>query len=272
MTVTSATSPTGELEYDQRSGMWFRPGTYDRHIIGEVHGYVKVVPPRSDDVLLDIGANIGAVSSAWLTAGATVVAFEPEPDNFRLLTRNLARFDRARGIPVEAAVGGFDTPSERPLWMTTGTNYGIHSTVRRRGRVEQMVRCVPLDGMWAAYAPTVVKIDIEGGEYELIPALATLPATVRAVMIELHLTRANWRTEMAQKLVKTIEDQGLTPVRAPRIGQKNWTTLGAWVRPEEGSNDGRAPGGTRLPRLTEPDRSSVDDVRNAERAAKAPWE
>ena len=41
--------------------------------------------------MLDLGANIGAVSSAFLARGvAHVVAVEPEPRNFELLLRNTA--------------------------------------------------------------------------------------------------------------------------------------------------------------------------------------
>lgn len=205
------------------------------HVIGERYSYIRAVPPRPDDVLLDVGANIGSVAAAWLAAGASVVCLEPEPANYRLLCRNLAAYDPARATLLQAAAGGPGSPPVRQLWTTTGTNKGIHSTVQRRGRVPVQVANLQLAGMWDAYEPTVVKIDIEGGEYELLPSLQTLPARVRAIMIELHLTRGDWRATEASKVISAIEAQGFeTTDRAPVVGPKNWTTLGAWTRKEQG--------------------------------------
>lgn len=219
-----------EVVTDRRTGLRYRADTYDLHVIGERRSYTRAVPPRPDDVLLDVGANIGSVSLAWLQAGASVVAFEPEPENYRLLTTNLTAYDLSRAVALEAAVGGPGSSEERLLWTTRGSNLGIHSTVQRRGRVPVPVRCYPLAGMWAAYRPTVLKIDIEGGEYELLPDLVAIPDHVRAVIIELHLTKGEWRFKLAPQVVRAMAHQGFMVVREPVIGLKNWTTLGAWTR------------------------------------------
>jgi FkbM family methyltransferase len=223
------TTPT--LSRHPRTGLWYREGTYDKQVIGETTGYTRLIPPRADDVLLDVGANLGSVSAAWLRAGASVVALEPEPANFDLLARNLAGFDAARASIFRLAVGGRGCPDTRTLYTTTGTNLGIHTTVPRRGRDQLEVRCVPLTGLLAGMRPTVVKIDIEGGEYELLSSLVPLPAHVRAVLVELHLTRGDWRHVLAPAFAEVMNAQGLDVVRAPIIGPKNWTTLAAWTRP-----------------------------------------
>jgi hypothetical protein len=67
-------------------GIWIRPRTYDRQIVKESRSYLRLAPD-ANDVLLDIGANIGAASWRFLNAGVRqVIAVEPEPVNFSILT------------------------------------------------------------------------------------------------------------------------------------------------------------------------------------------
>jgi hypothetical protein len=70
------------------SGLWTRPGTLDRAIVRDSEQYLGL-DPGPKDVLLDVGANIGAVASLFLARGVRhVVAVEPEPQNFELLLLN----------------------------------------------------------------------------------------------------------------------------------------------------------------------------------------
>lgn len=60
-----------------------------------VEAIFRLVEP--DDIFIDIGANIGYMSSAALAAGAKkILSFEPHPELFQQLERNIALWPEAR--------------------------------------------------------------------------------------------------------------------------------------------------------------------------------
>lgn len=220
MTVT-----TEDLTLHKRSGLLRREGTLDDYVIGERRQYLRL-EPGSDDILLDVGANIGAVSALFLAQGVRgVIAVEPDPDNAEICRRNLAAWPD-RGVVVEAAATA--TGAETDLYLNAGKNKGLHSTVSRRGREKIRVQSYTLEYLLEFYKPTLLKVDIEGGEYALASTLTGLPAHVRGVAIELHLMRAGWKTA-AQLIAEKFPTQGFTAKREPKFG-KNWTTMGIWTR------------------------------------------
>lgn len=74
----------------------FRPGTLDRAIFNGVVALNEYQLPEQfspADIVLDIGAHIGAFAYAALTRGCQhVYAVEPDPTNFALATRHLQPF------------------------------------------------------------------------------------------------------------------------------------------------------------------------------------
>lgn len=209
------------------NGIWIRPRTFDRQIVRESRQYIRLAP-TADDVLLDIGANIGAVSSRFLAAGVSkVVAVEPEPDNFAMLMRNLSYYAN-RIVALQTAVAAED--GARQLWLNAGRNKGMHSLVRQPKRRSILVPTVTLRFLIETYNPSLIKLDIEGGEYELAETLRALPARVRGIALELHLGRGSWRSVAAPSLIRDLGDQGFLADKAPRLGCGNPCTLGIWLR------------------------------------------
>jgi FkbM family methyltransferase len=111
-------------------------------------------------VVVDVGANIGAVT-VWAAAhGARVIAVEPQPDNLRLLRQNIAD-NKVDATVYERAVG-----TERGE-VFISDRHG-NSKVGTDGTSVQMVR---LEDVFTDHGITecaVLKIDIEGSEYPLI--------------------------------------------------------------------------------------------------------
>jgi FkbM family methyltransferase len=207
--------------------IWVRPRTYDKQIVRESRQYLKL-EPDARDVLLDVGANIGAVSLRFLRAGVQlVVAVEPEPANCAILRHNL---DSATGCAVILQAAVTSTVGDCQLWINSGRNKGMHSVVPQRGRRAIVVRTRTLQELTAEYRPTLIKMDIEGGEYDLVAALGALPAEVRGIALEIHLTREHWRSRDAPLIVQQLAAQGFAPVRAPRLVGRHPCTLGIWLR------------------------------------------
>ena len=147
-----------------------------------------------DDVFWDVGGNIGThtcLAASMLPAGM-VVSFEPHPDNATVLATNVNHngFDHVSIHHVAlGAVEGHET-----LTITgKGSGYGTHSLVGSDGvgTIEVPVKRgddLIADGL---PAPTVLKIDVQGFERDVLAGLteALLAPTCRVVLVEVHPPR-----------------------------------------------------------------------------------
>jgi FkbM family methyltransferase len=141
---------------------------------------------RPGDLFIDVGANAG--SYTVLAAGETgcrAAAFEPAPDAYECLLRNI-RLNRledrvtARRLCVGAEAGR--------VRISTGEDCTNHvaTAAEPGGAVE--VAVARLDALVAIDAPTLIKIDVEGYESAVIEgaAAALRRADVLGVIMELN--------------------------------------------------------------------------------------
>jgi len=183
----------------------------DRAIVQEMRFYVPL--RLTGAYVLDIGAHIGAfVQMAVCRGAASIVAIEPDAQNFRLLQANSGRGGTS---PIKllhgAVVPGDYQEGHVDLWIARSA-WG-HSTVKIRGRGKaQRVPAFHLAGLLRNV--TVLKCDIEGAEYDLMDELMALPSSVQQVAIETHYGRQAWR-EGAQTLVTGLRAQGFRAVTPP---------------------------------------------------------
>jgi FkbM family methyltransferase len=141
--------------------------------------------------MIDIGANIGhyaMVAARAVGAAGTVVAFEPEPENYAALAANLKLNDLERATAENLALGA--VPGELTLYRDDA-NRGGHSlaqaNVQRAGEGAR-VRVTTLD----AYAAKLVgrrvgfiKIDVQGAEAQVIAGAAGVLARDKpAILME----------------------------------------------------------------------------------------
>jgi FkbM family methyltransferase len=182
--------------------IWYRPGTSDTELIYKIllkrgHKAEYAVDPSVRAALgevrtvLDVGANIG-VSTVYLAAlfpRASVFAFEPVPENFSMLERNTRHLGSVRAIPV--ALGEKDVSIDM-LHSEVASNLGGYSrygtgsdagrllSVPMRGALRQ---CRELGVTFA----DVIKIDVEGSEWEVLTDLGTdFLSKTKFVIGELH--------------------------------------------------------------------------------------
>jgi len=129
------------------------------------------------DWALDIGANVGHYTKRMaelVGAAGRIVAFEPVPDTFALLTANLRLLTMANVSLVNAAASdrtaivGVDIPK-----FSEGlTNYyQAHLTT---GPAQFAVLTLPVDSLALPNTVKVVKIDVEGHELPVLRGMRTL--------------------------------------------------------------------------------------------------
>lgn len=152
--------------------------------------------------VLDIGANVGAFS-VWAKRRwpeATIIAFEPHPDNYELLLANCAHLGDAFGSQ-RMAVADRTQLTEYPR-LRLGRNNCGECSLHDLG--EQLEDSVPVEiaDPEMLRACDVLKIDTEGCELEILQLYHHLPV-VRAVLLEWHRRKDRW------SIGKLLSDAGL---------------------------------------------------------------
>lgn len=138
-------------------------------------------------VFLDLGANVGFVSQAALQQFDSVVAVEAHPDTYAQLSQRLAD---SFAITMNRAV---TAESGETMWVSTPEN-SIGATARKQKRLNRQgyykeVQSISLQSLINRYCPRVIKMDIEGSEYECISS-ATFPSSVEWIQVEWHGVRS----------------------------------------------------------------------------------
>lgn len=181
-----------------RSGFVLHHGPDDspvallHEIFGERH-YTRHVGGRLEGVLIDLGANIGAVTVEWArrSRNLRVHAYEPNPSTNGVLRRNVEANGLAACVTVhDEAVGR--AAGELRLWTNINsmavTGYGESPPMP--GAVRASVPLIDLNEVVrrAGGGPVaLLKMDIEGAEADALEGAtpATL-ARIRRVVVEYH--------------------------------------------------------------------------------------
>jgi len=144
---------------------------------------------RPDDILYDIGANIGLLA-LHAARECQTVAFEPDPAFFARLQRNLQLNPSIYVDLLPVAIS--DTDGTATLF-TDGVEGNSPSLVHQRGEKDAVeVRVETLDALVARGAlptPTVLKLDTEGAEVLALRGAKRLlrgPTAPRALFLEVH--------------------------------------------------------------------------------------
>ena len=153
-------------------GRYLMRGTYSPDITGLI---LKTFEGKNGGTFVDIGANIGLITVPVARAGIDCISFEPDPENFEFLKRNveaagvaakvtlynLAIYDREAQLSFEKSDWNFGDHRIRNVDQPAE---GIFGEQHRRVIA---VDATTLDGKLAVGSlkkPIVIKIDTEGAE------------------------------------------------------------------------------------------------------------
>ena len=170
--------------------------------------------------------NIGSFAVWALAKGAKMIyGFEPVADNFALAEHNIkTNGKQAQARVFNLAVTGTDE-KKRPFSINLKKNKGAHSLVAKRGRKTVAVNCININEIISKYKPTIIKMDIEGGEYECLPAVKSW-AGVRELILEFHHAHLN----DIDTHIKYIEILRLLKSQFPYVHYRDPSIIGgAWT-------------------------------------------
>jgi len=176
------------------SQVFYRAGSGDASIINDVllrtRGEYWVPQEVNPEVILDIGANIGTATLyfAHRFPDAKIYAFEPVPDNFALLERNVKGLANVTALPI--ALGSQD--GELEISLAYDQNFGSFSFFSAPSLATQKIpvqirAVVPYFAELGIDRADLIKIDTEGAEYDILTAMPVeILGAARWIIGELH--------------------------------------------------------------------------------------
>jgi FkbM family methyltransferase len=166
----------------------YRLGAHEPHITRYLIDHIHLGP---EDIALDVGANLGwysVILNRLSEPGARIFAFEPDPENYRLLTKNLELNHATRVTPLNIALG--DKPGLAQLHRYKAANSGRHSLLT--GNTAGSTVQVPVDTLRSFWDQQdlgtrrirFLKIDVEGFEYYALRGAEDLLGRCDCVQLE----------------------------------------------------------------------------------------
>lgn len=181
---------------------WVRKNSSDIFVLKEVY-VKKVYGEKLHGVVLDIGANIGAFSVYAGDTANRVYAFEPESSNYAQLVKNIQLNKKSEKIiPLKVAVGR----ESKDIYIYKGRfNKGASSAMYKitdEREVAKMRGLTNLMDELGIHKVDLLKIDIEGGEYDLLYGLPKEKfEKIDKIILEYHYVDGESRVDLNNYLV-----------------------------------------------------------------------
>ncbi len=179
-----------------------------REIFNHQIYYFETDEPKP--IIIDGGAHVGLATLyfKWLYPQSQIIAFEPNPQLFQLLEKNVGQNDLQDVTLVNKALGKHEDQAKFYIdetnwqWYSTGSMYKGAWTGEQKTK-EITVLTTRLDS-YLKDLPRVdlLKLDIEGKEMQVILSLKDQLSKVRNLIFEFHPTRDQRLSELLSFLQK----------------------------------------------------------------------
>lgn len=162
--------------------------------------YTRFHKPSAGEVVWDVGANAGATTyhfSKAVGSGGRVIAWEPDPFNFSYLLKNISLHSLTNVIAVNKALSGTTGTALFDMDGSTGAGISDHLVYSQKAN-RSVVETISLQDACIQYGvPEFVKLDIEGGEVDVIRGALPFLKANRTIelSIETHRMRDESSTE-----------------------------------------------------------------------------
>ena len=147
-----------------------------------------------NSLVLDLGSNRGDFSKWALDQGATVIAFEPDKDAYLQLVKRLNKFENF--FPLNSAVSNKTGLSKFYFHKDKKIDpigFSISSSlVEEKANIDNSffnpVLCIDLEVIIKELSIKLLKIDIEGAESLIWPAVKQNYQNIEYLLLEIHRT------------------------------------------------------------------------------------
>lgn len=144
---------------------------------------------HNPSVIVDAGANIGtsAIYFANTYPNARIWAIEPEQENYDILLRNTRKYKNI--IPIKAALWSEKCSRTLKDRYTGPWGYTVSETDNKNESTGQQVECLTISSLVDDYdlrCIDILKMDIEGGEKQVLESAEEWIDKVNIITAELH--------------------------------------------------------------------------------------
>lgn len=174
-------------------------------------------------LFLDLGANIAEVSISASPQFEKVVGVEAHPHTFGRAKKRVEEANAKNVTLLNRAVAS--TTGEKMFVSTPENTTG--ATARREKRLlnpaegyYEEITSIGINELLSEYKPRVVKIDIEGAEYEVLDA-AQFPDCVEWLTVEFHGVRSESGAKRLQNCLDKLSAAGFEKVLPKEISCTN---------------------------------------------------
>lgn len=137
---------------------------------------------RPGDFCIDVGAHVGFFTCLMAEQGANVLAIEPNPHLFKLLTHNTKKY-RFGVKRLEGAAGDYD--GEVRFYMPSTFDDGWGSlAIADSDNGTIPVQEYRLEHLIGKRKPRLIKIDVEGYEWQVLKGLGETDLSVEYILVE----------------------------------------------------------------------------------------
>lgn len=170
--------------------------------------------PKHEDVVVDVGAHMGFFAVKTAKHVRKVVAFEPDPESFRFLIFNAKNNNLSNVVAYNYALGETDGF----MFLERGEVHGRSKITSDNVGIKVKVRALDSVIKELGISPTVIKIDTEGYELEVLKgARYTLVHSGPTLVIASYHYRDE--TKKVAKLLKELNFTVFT-YRVPLVLQR----------------------------------------------------
>lgn len=196
---------------------------------GAFAAYTRWYSPQPGDLVFDIGAYCGVSTfhfAQLVGSSGNVVAFEPDPENYKMLLRNIERHKLSNVIPIQAAIS---SNTGRACFFSEGnlSSCLAKAASRSTAGTRTIVHTMRLSDAFERWGiPQLCKIDIEGAEIEVIESSMDLirGASTQFVIDTSHVVRGIQTYSVIEKLLRDCDLE----VESMDIGE-----MTTWARPAQ---------------------------------------
>lgn len=215
-------------------------GFIDQLLVRRLNDFI---PDNSRPVILDCGANIGfsVLNYKRQFPDARITAFEPDPQFAPVLRRNLER-NGAEDVRVVQAAAWIE--SGKASWMCQGIDGSRLSDEAYAGTRITQVETVDL-AQYITEEVDLLKMDIEGAEYDVVRHLKDRLPMVKNMSIECHVDQD--RVARLGQMLQQLKEAGFNVslnsigafrdlIRQEKVTPPHWEqyyVISAWRRTDQ---------------------------------------